>query len=125
MDFNIEKLKKAGTITKEVKSYAKLFIIKGMSLLEIAEKIENKIKELGGSPAFPVNLSINEVAAHSTPSWNDTGVAEGLLKVDIGVHIDGWVADTAITLDLENTDENKKLIQAAEQALKDAVTLAH
>ncbi|MBM3232962.1 type II methionyl aminopeptidase [Candidatus Pacearchaeota archaeon] len=117
----IEELKKAGKITQEVKSFAKSFIIKGMLLLEIADKIESKIRELGGKPAFPVNLSINEIAAHSTPAWNDSGIAHGLLKVDIGVHIDGFVADTAISIDLENNLENKKLIEAAEQALINAL----
>ena len=92
---NIEKLKKAGAIARQVINYAKSFIKKDTPLLEIAEKIEAKIVELGGKPAFPVNLSINEVAAHSTPSFNDSSLAYGLLKVYIGVHIDGFVADTA------------------------------
>src|SRR3989339_515922 len=65
------KIKKAGKIAKEVKDYAKSFIKKDMSLLEIAEKIENKIIELGGKMAFPTNLSINEIAAHYTPAHND------------------------------------------------------
>lgn len=125
MDSNdTDKLKKAGGIAVQVKKYAKSFIAKGMPLLEIAEKIEDKIRELGGVPAFPVNLSINEIAAHSTPSWNDAQTASGLLKVDIGVHIEGFVADTAITLDLEDSEENQKLIEATEQALQEAVLLA-
>jgi methionyl aminopeptidase len=119
----IEKLEKAGKIAKETIIFAKLFIKKGLSLLEIAEKIEAKIIELGGKPAFPVNLSINEIAAHSTPSFNDTSTAFGILKVDLGVHIDGYVADTAFSLDLENSEENKKLIEAAERALKKATDL--
>ncbi len=117
----IEKLKKAGTIAKQVREYARSFIEPGMSLFEIAEKIEAKILELGGKPAFPVNLSINEIAAHATPSFNDQTKASGLLKVDIGVHIEGFIADTALSLDLENSEENKKLIQAAEEALEKAI----
>jgi len=117
----IKKLKAAGTMAKETILYAKSIIKKGMPLLEIAEKIESKIVELGGKPAFPINLSINEIAAHSTPSWNDSQTASGLLKVDIGVHIDGYIADTAFSIDLENSEENKKLIEAAEFALHEAV----
>ena len=63
--------RKAGNIAKEVKEYAKSIIKPQMLLLEIAEKIESKILELGGKPAFPCNLSINEIAAHSTPYSND------------------------------------------------------
>src|SRR3989344_929140 len=95
----IEKLKKAGSIAKEVIIYAKSIIKKDMSLLEIAAKIEAKIVELGARPAFPVTLSINEIAAHATPTYNDSSVAYGLLKVDLGVHIDGYVADTAFSVD--------------------------
>ncbi|MDP3881679.1 MAG: type II methionyl aminopeptidase [Nanoarchaeota archaeon] len=117
----IKKLKEAGKIAKQAVNYAREIIKPGMPLLEIAEKIEDKILELGGKPAFPVNLSIDEVAAHSTPSWNDTKNARGLLKVDIGVHIEGYIADNAFSLDLENSEENKKLIEAAEKALEKAL----
>ncbi|PJE81233.1 type II methionyl aminopeptidase [Candidatus Pacearchaeota archaeon CG10_big_fil_rev_8_21_14_0_10_32_42] len=113
-----EKIILAGKIASQVKSYAKSFIKKDIPLLEIAEKIESKILEFGGKPAFPTNLSINQIAAHYTPSHDDKTLASGLLKVDFGVHIDGWIADTAFSLDLENSEENKKLIQASEKALE-------
>ena len=95
--------------------------MKGVKASEIANKIDDKILELKAKPAFPVNLSINEIAAHSTPSFNDATLAHGLLKVDVGIHVDGYVADTAFSLDLENSQENKKLIQASEGALKVAI----
>jgi len=117
---NKEKTIKAGQIAKQVKSYAKTIIKKDASLLEIAEKIEGKIIELGGKLAFPINLSMNNIAAHYTPSYNDETKAQGLLKVDIGVHVDGYIADTAFSLDLEGSDTNKKLIEAAEKALEAA-----
>jgi methionyl aminopeptidase len=113
-----KKIIEAGRISSEVKKFARSFIKKGVPLLEIAEKIENKIIELGGEPAFPTNLSINEIAAHYTPSYDDNSKAFGLLKVDLGVHIDGWIADTAFSVDLEGDDENKRLIFASEQALE-------
>lgn len=115
------KIIKAGKIASQTKAYASSIIKKGTSLLEIAEKIEAKISELGGKPAFPVNLSINNIAAHFTPEHDNKEVAHGLLKVDIGVHIDGWIADTAFSLDLENNEENKKLIIASEKALENAL----
>src|SRR3989338_9223128 len=118
-----EKILKAGKIACEVKSWIKPQIKKDMPLIEIAEKIEAKIVELGGKPAFPVNLSINEIAAHYTPSHDDKTKAHGLLKVDFGVHIDGWIADNAFSVDLENSEENKKLIKASEEALENAIEL--
>lgn len=118
---NKEKILKAGQISAEVKKYARTIIKKDVPLLEIAEKIENKIFELGGKIAFPTNLSINDIAAHSTPSYNDETLAFGLLKIDLGVHIDGYIADTAFSLDLENSQENQELIQASEKALEKAL----
>lgn len=115
---NEEAAIKAGEILKQVKTYAKSIIKKNTPLLEIANKIEEKIFELKGEPAFPTNLSINEIAAHFTPSYNDETLASGLLKVDIGVQVDGWTADSAFSLDLENSEENKKLIEASKAAVE-------
>ena len=115
--------RKAGQIAIEIKKYVKEIIKPGMLLVDIADKIEEKIEELGGKPAFPVNLSINDIAAHSCPTLDDKTKASGLLKVDIGVHINGFPVDTAITLDLENSEENKKLISTADKALQEAISI--
>ncbi|MEM3113416.1 MAG: type II methionyl aminopeptidase [Candidatus Pacearchaeota archaeon] len=117
----IESVKKAGEITRKIKSDLPKWIKKDMLLLEIAEKIESDIIKFGGKPAFPVNLSINEFTAHHTPAYNDETKAFGLLKIDFGVHINGYVADNAFSIDLENSDENKKLIETAEKALNAAI----
>jgi len=120
---NREKILKAGKIAKQVREYAEQIIKENISLLEIAEKIEAKIKELGGKPAFPTNLCINDIAAHYTPSYNDESIANGLLKIDLGVQIDGWIADTAFSLDLEGKEENKKLIDASKKALDNSIKI--
>ncbi len=120
---NKEKIIEAGKIAKEVREWIKPQIKKDMPLLEIAELIENKISEINpnAKPAFPTNLSINEIAAHYTPTHDDKTLAQGLLKVDFGVHIDGWCSDQAFSIDLENSEENKKLIETSEKALKKAI----
>ena len=117
----IERIKKAGELAKKVVDHIRPLIVKGMPMLEIAEKVDEKIAELEGKPAFPVNLSIDEIAAHSTPAFDDKSTAHGLLKVDIGVQLDGYIADTAFSIDLEGNEENKKLIDAAESALSKAL----
>ncbi len=119
-----EKIIQAGKIAKQVREFIEPLIKKDTPLLEIAEKIENKIRELGGEPAFPTNLSIDNIAAHYTPSYNDETLAHGLLKIDFGIHIDGHLADTAFSLDLENNEENKKLIQASKDALNNAIKIS-
>jgi len=117
----IDKLHKAGQIAVQVKAYAKSIVKKNVLLVEIADKIEDKIIELGGKLAFPVNLGINEMTAHYTPMYNDDTKAEGLLKIDFGVHVDGFIADTAFSIDLENKEENKKLIECAEHCVANAI----
>ena len=94
----IEKIVKAGKIARELRKYARELIKPGMKLIDIANKIDDKIFELGAKPGFPVNLSINEIAAHYTPAFNDDKIAYGLLKVDIGVSVDGYIADTLLRL---------------------------
>jgi len=120
---NKEKILLAGKIASQVREFVKPFVKKGVPLLEIAEKIENKIIELGGKPAFPTNLSINEIAAHYTPAYDDETLASGILKIDFGVNVGGWLSDTAFSVDLENNKENKRLIQASEKALENAIEI--
>lgn len=119
----INNYKKAGEIAKQLREYAKEIIRPGMLLVEIAEKIESKIIELGAQPAFPVNLSINNIAAHYHPTLDDETKAEGLLKVDLGIHINGYIADTALSIDLTSDNKYKELIEASENALENALKI--
>jgi len=116
-----EKCREAGEILAEVRDEAAEMVEIGASHLEVAEWAENRIRELGGEPAFPVNISIDEEAAHATPSIDDDSTfGEELVNLDIGVHVDGWLADTAVTVDLSGHDE---LTEASEEALEAAIEL--
>ena len=119
----IQDYKKAGEVSIEVRKYAKELIKPGMPLLEIAQKIHKKIEELGAKPAFPVNLSIDDVAAHYHPFLGDETKATGLLKIDVGVHVNGFIADTAFSMDLTEDKRYKKMIEANEKALDNALKL--
>ena len=94
----LDKTIEAGKIAQKVVVYAREIIKPETKLIDIANKIDGKIEELGAKPAFPVNLSINEIAAHATPAFNDEKVARGLLKVDIGVQIDGYAPALQVLL---------------------------
>lgn len=114
---------KAGKIAAKVKANAQKSIKPGLRLLHIAETIENEIIELEAKPAFPVNLSINNIAAHYTPKANDEAMLlhSDLLKVDIGVHVNGFIADCAFTMDFSGN--NAKLVEASEKALQNALSI--
>lgn len=102
---------KAGKICAEVREWSKGIVKKGKKVLDIAEEVEKRIVELGGKVAFPANVSMNEIAAHYTPTIGDENVAEGLLKLDFGVEVEGHIADNAISFDLTEDGEHKELLE--------------
>jgi len=113
----------AGLVLSEAQEFARKILVPGADIFECAEKIEEFIVKKGAMPAFPVNLSFNENAAHQTPDWNEkiTLRKDDVLKVDIGVHIEGYIADAAFTIN--HSGKYKELIDAAELALKNAFDL--
>ncbi|MEN2999875.1 MAG: M24 family metallopeptidase [Acidilobaceae archaeon] len=119
----LEKLRQAGRIAEELKGEARRLVKPGRRASEICERLEALTRELGGSPAFPCNFSVNSVAAHYTPGLSDdvTVGEKDLVKVDVGVHVDGYIADTAITIDLSG--EHGRLLEATERALEEAVAV--
>lgn len=121
----LEKYIRAGRIAARVRDEIKRFVREGMPLIEVCEAAEGMIREMGGSPAFPCNISVNEVAAHYTSPPNDSRVIpEGaLVKIDVGVHIDGYIADTATTVCFN--PEYEGMVHAAEKALEAAIKIMH
>ncbi|MEM3608826.1 MAG: type II methionyl aminopeptidase [Candidatus Bathyarchaeia archaeon] len=117
----IEKFRLSGKILRETREEIKHFVKEGMPIIEVCEKAEALIREKGGKPAFPCNVSINEVAAHYTSPPNDAKriPEKSIVKVDIGAHVDGYVTDTAITINFN--PEHQSLTETAEKALKTAI----
>jgi len=116
----IEKYKKAGKIAAEVLVYGRDLIKKDAKLLDVCNKIEKKILELGAKPAFPVQISMNDIAAHFCPEENDDKLfSDQVVCLDVGVHIDGLIGDNACTVDLSG--KNGDLVKASEEALKAAI----
>ena len=114
-----QKHREAGEILSTVMNEAAEMIEVGVTQLEVAQYAEDRIEELGGAPAFPVNISVDEEASHATPGRDDeTTFGEEMVCLDIGVHVDGWIADAAVTVDLSGHPE---LVEAAEAALDAAV----
>ena len=96
----LEKLKKAGAAVAEAKRYAQAHVRAGVRALEVADAIEDLIRKQGAEPAFPVNISWNHIAAHDLPDHEDVRTFKDgdVVKVDVGAHVDGWMADSAITV---------------------------
>ena len=121
---NFENYIKAGKIASEVREYARTQDHTGRTLSEICNDVENEIIKKGGEPAFPVNVSLNDIAAHYTAEPNDPTVVKNtdVLKIDVGVHIDGYIADTAVTVSYDSKYQD--LIDIAQRALDEAIGIA-
>jgi methionyl aminopeptidase len=115
----LEDLKKASEITKKAKREAEKLLKPGESIYNIAETIEQKIIDLGGFPSFPVNISINNIAAHYTPTINDNIILKDgdVVKFDFGAQVNGYCIDTAFTVEI-NDNKYKDLIEASRNALE-------
>lgn len=122
MDF-FECYLKAGRIASEREKARRKDHV-GDTLLRICETIEREIKDKGASPAFPVNVSLNEIAAHYTAEPHDETIVRenDVLKIDIGVQIEGYIADTAVTVSYD--PQHEALVKSAENALNEAVRIA-
>lgn len=109
---------RAGELGSEIIDQVHKFLKPGKSLLEIADEIENSILSAGGQLAFPVSIAVNDVAAHYAPLYGDetTLPSDALVKVDLGVHFDGYICDCARTIPLG--DYPKNLYNASLEALK-------
>lgn len=114
---------KAGKIASEVREMVRVKDWVGKSVFDVCEEVENEILKRGAKCAFPVNASINEIAAHYTAEPNDpiTIKDTDLVKIDLGAQINGFIADTAVTVCYDPQYDG--LVQAAEEALSKAMSM--
>lgn len=114
---------KAGKIAAEVREMARNKNWVGKTVYEVCEEIEGEIIKRGAKCAFPVNTSINEIAAHYTAEPNDpiTITDSDLVKIDLGAQINGYIADTAVTVCYDAQYDG--LVQTAEDALNNAMSM--
>lgn len=117
----LEKYRKAGIILAEVCKEAISKVEVDVPLIDVADFVEGSIRARGAEPAFPCNISIDRMAAHYTPSPKDKSTfGESMVKLDMGVHVDGYIADAAVTVDFSGHPE---LVDASRAALDAAIEL--
>ncbi len=119
----LNKFINAGRAVRRALEEALEMVERGTPVIEICETLEDEIRGCGAAPAFPVNVSINSVAAHySSPIGDETVVPnDSLVKVDVGAHVDGYIVDAAVTLAVGRADT--RLMKAALDALRAALSL--
>ncbi|KAK9326248.1 peptidase M24, structural domain-containing protein [Lipomyces orientalis] len=120
-------LRKAAEVHRQVRKYAREMIKPGMAIIEIADNIENAVRNLAegdgmdAGMGFPTGLSLNHCAAHYTPNAGDKTVLqyEDVMKVDIGVHVNGRIVDSAFTMAFDPQYDN--LLAAVKDATNTGV----
>ena len=131
-----EKYNKAGKIVSKTRSMAVDYVKADMKIIDLINFVEGNIVEMGGMPAFPCNVSINEITAHYTsPPGDDSTIKTGdLVKIDLGAHVDGYIADSAISVFIDDDSSssthdgqsednlNIKMIETAHEALESAIS---
>jgi methionyl aminopeptidase len=122
-DHALQCLRLAGRIAAECREWARENIRPGVPIRHVLETVEQMIRERGAQPGFPAQSSRNQVAAHYCSSPEDEQAYEegDCVKVDLGVHVDGWICDTATTVDLSADRRWTPLVHASRDALNAAI----
>jgi len=119
-----EQYVRAGNLAREMREWIISNVSVPQTCLEIATSIEEEIARKGGQPAFPTGIGINGVTAHYAPQEDDqTRIGNGdLVKIDFGVHFDGYIADTAVTI--AESPDYQLLMETTKRALEAAISVA-
>jgi methionyl aminopeptidase len=120
----LDKVRRAGAVAGEARQLGASMVDEGVPLLKVADEVEAYIIRKGARPAFPTNISINDIAAHYSPRSDDklTFKRGDLVKVDVGAHVDGYIGDTAVTVEVR-TKNWTNLIDASSKALTMAIEM--
>jgi len=122
----IEKIRKASLIVADILDSIRELVRPGISTLALDEFAERFIKTAGATPAFkgyrgyPKTLctSINSEVIHGIPS-KDVLLKEGdIISIDVGVIVDGFYGDAAVTLPVGAiAPEAERLMKVTEESL--------
>jgi methionyl aminopeptidase len=123
-DIVYENYKRAGKIAADARDYGVTLLKPGVRFFDVATEIEIRIKKNDAGLAFPVNIALNTLAAHYSPRHDDQSIFKkgDVVKLDVGAYVNGYIADTAITVELE-THNYKTMIQASSEALEKAISV--
>lgn len=119
-----EQYRTSGRITKEVKEAVQSAVRPGVGFLEVCDLVRREVESRGGQLAFPTGIGVDEVTAHYAPQDGDESVfkEDDLVKVDFGVHVEGYVTDTSVSVTAN--PQYDLLLEATERALEAAIATA-
>ncbi len=125
----------AGHVARRALEAMKDEIKPGNSWDAVIKSAERYIHRHGGQPAFPTTLAVNDMAAHYTTDHTESNPAcfenemvfqkGDLVKLDIGVHVNGAIGDNALTIEVGNTNNHTDQIKAAREAREASIEKMH
>jgi methionyl aminopeptidase len=125
----------AGHVARRALEAIKDEIQPGVEWNDVIESAERYIRRHGGKPAFPCTISVNEIGAHFTTDhlltppedWQEPMRFQkgDLVKLDIGVHIHGAVADNAMSIEVGSGGQHTDQIKAAREARDASIEMMH
>jgi methionyl aminopeptidase len=131
-DDAIKKIAIAGNIIYEIFAQIEMMNLQDMKTIELNDTVDGLIRKHNGTPAFlnyrgfPKSccISLNNEVVHGIP--DDRRIKNGdLVKVDVGVTYQGYVADAAKTFAVGDIDEaTKKLLAVTKEALRKGISMA-
>ena len=125
----IEKMAAAGAVHTRAMKLVEGKVREGVTTAELDAAVERFIRSQGAEPAFKgyrgftgsICASPNSMVVHGIPGRYKLGRGD-IISVDIGVVLDGWVADGAVTFPVGPvTPVARKLLEVTRQSLFDAV----
>lgn len=128
----LEGMRTAGHIVREMIAAMARAVWPGVTTAQL-DKIGADVMEQHGAKSAPAMvyqfpgtscISLNEEAVHGIPK--DRAIGEGdLVKLDVTVEKDGFMADAAVTVPVGTvSEENQRLIACAERAFSKAMLVA-
>lgn len=120
-DSFLDDYRKAAEVHRQVRKWTQEHVKPGQGLMSIAEDIDDGVRSLLGHAGlepgdslkaglgFPTGLSLNNVVAHYTPNPGHKDIilqSSDVMKVDFGVHINGWIVDSAFTMSFDPVYDN-------------------
>lgn len=122
----IDKLRRSGQMVRQILEDVRGRVKPGVATLDLEAYVEKRIRQLGAKPAFkgyrgyPCCLcaSMNEEIVHGIPS-NRILKSGDIVSLDLGVIVDGYYGDSAITVPVgEISDSLKRLLRVTEESLQ-------
>ena len=125
----------AGHVARRALEATREEVEPGKTWHEVIESAERFVRRNGGKPAFPATIAVNNLAAHYTTDhglnapedWEGEMIFKkgDLVKIDIGVHINGHIGDNALTFEVGNSNNHSEQIKAAKESRDAAIEMLH